>query len=133
MSDMVNEYLDDATTGKRPPRPYPFSEAVALDLDPLYEKLRAEEPVTRVSCPYGEDAWLVTTHADMKTILGDPRFSRALAAEHDESRLTPLPINTSILGMDSPDHPGCAACSPRRSPCAGSSCCARGSSRRRTG
>ncbi|WSJ72144.1 cytochrome P450 [Kitasatospora sp. NBC_01250] len=102
---MVNEYLDDATTGKRPPRPYPFSEAVALDLDPLYEKLRAEEPVTRVSCPYGEDAWLVTTHADMKTILGDPRFSRALAAEHDESRLTPLPINTSILGMDSPDHP----------------------------
>ncbi|GAB2699320.1 cytochrome P450 [Kitasatospora kifunensis] len=105
MSEIINEYLDDATTGKRPARAYPFSEAVALDLDPLYQKLRAEEPVLRVSCPYGEDAWLVTTHADMKTILGDPRFSRALAAEHDESRLTPLPINTSILGMDSPDHP----------------------------
>ncbi|MFE4663895.1 cytochrome P450 [Streptomyces sp. NPDC056716] len=86
------------------PPAYPFTEAVALDVDPRFERLRAEEPVARVSCPYGEDAWLVTKHADMKTILGDPRFSRALAAEHDESRLTPLPINTSILGMDGSDH-----------------------------
>ncbi|MCX4671734.1 cytochrome P450 [Streptomyces sp. NBC_01381] len=86
------------------PRSYPFSEAAALDVDPLYGKLRQEEPVPRVSCPFGEDAWLVTRHADMKTILGDRRFSRALAAEHDESRLTPLPIHTSILGMDAPDH-----------------------------
>ncbi|MFE0044073.1 cytochrome P450 [Streptomyces albireticuli] len=95
----------DAAVDERPSPPaYPFNEAVALDVDPLYAKLRVEEPVVRVSCPFGEDAWLVTKHADMKTILGDPRFSRALAAEHDESRLTPLPIHTSILGMDSPDH-----------------------------
>ncbi|MEC4019299.1 cytochrome P450 [Streptomyces sp. H27-D2] len=91
------------TTRQEPPR-YPFNEAAALDVDPLYTQLRQEEPVVRVSCPFGEDAWLVTTHADMKTILGDRRFSRALAAEHDESRLTPLPIHTSILGMDPPDH-----------------------------
>ncbi|MGH4035295.1 cytochrome P450 [Actinomycetota bacterium Odt1-20B] len=91
-------------SSQQPARSYPFSEAVALDVDPLYAKLRQEEPVPRVSCPFGEDAWLVTKHADMKTILGDRRFSRALAAEHDESRLTPLPIHTSILGMDSPDH-----------------------------
>ncbi|MBT2387143.1 cytochrome P450 [Streptomyces sp. ISL-11] len=90
--------------GRPSPPSYPFNEAVALDVDPLYAKLREEEPVVRVGCPFGEDAWLVTKHADMKTILGDPRFSRALAAEHDESRLTPLPIHTSILGMDSPDH-----------------------------
>ncbi|MCT2589005.1 cytochrome P450 [Streptomyces sp. N2-109] len=86
------------------PRSYPFSEAAALDVDPLYAELRREDPVLRVGCPFGEDAWLVTRHADMKTALGDPRFSRAKAAEHDESRLTPLPIHTSILGMDSPDH-----------------------------
>ncbi|WP_406293250.1 cytochrome P450 [Embleya sp. NBC_00888] len=86
------------------PPSYPFNEAVALDVDPLYAKLRVEEPVSRVGCPFGEDAWLVTTYADMKTILGDSRFSRARAAEHDESRLTPLPIHTSILGMDPPDH-----------------------------
>ncbi|GAA0446990.1 cytochrome P450 [Streptomyces sp. NPDC046215] len=86
------------------PPAYPFNEAVALDVDPLYAKLRREEPVVRVGCPFGEDAWLVTSHADMKTILGDPRFSRAMAKERDESRLTPLPIHTSILGMDSPDH-----------------------------
>ncbi|MCE7082366.1 cytochrome P450 [Streptomyces sp. ST2-7A] len=86
------------------PRGYPFGEAIALDLDPLYGELRREEPVLRVRCPFGEDAWLVTGYADMKKILGDPRFSRAMAAEHDESRLTPLPIHTSILGMDPPDH-----------------------------
>ncbi|MFJ6657354.1 cytochrome P450 [Streptomyces sp. NPDC091377] len=100
--------MTERTTPQRPtaqtPPSYPFHEAVALDVDPVYERLRAEEPVVRVSCPYGEDAWLVTRHADMKTILGDPRFSRALAAEHDESRLTPLPIHTSILGMDGHDH-----------------------------
>ncbi|MEV4442399.1 cytochrome P450 [Streptomyces sp. NPDC049577] len=94
------------TARQEPQRPlrYPFNEAVALDVDPMYAKLRQEQPVVRVSCPFGEDAWLVTSHADMKTILGDRRFSRALAAEHDESRLTPLPIHTSILGMDPPEH-----------------------------
>ncbi|MBB0242532.1 cytochrome P450 [Streptomyces alkaliphilus] len=89
---------------QRSPRDYPFGETIALDLDPRYAELRREEPVLRVRCPYGEDAWLVTGYADMKKILGDPRFSRAMAAEHDESRLTPLPIHTSILGMDPPDH-----------------------------
>ncbi|ANW21766.1 cytochrome P450 [Streptomyces clavuligerus] len=100
----MHEVTHDGAHDARAPRAYPFSEAVALDVDPLYAKLRDEEPVPRVSCPYGEDAWLVTRHADMKTILGDPRFSRAAAAAHDESRLTPLPIHTSILGMDPPDH-----------------------------
>ncbi|HSA50443.1 MAG TPA: cytochrome P450 [Yinghuangia sp.] len=89
---------------QQPPPSYPFGEAVALDLHPRYAALRREQPVLRVGCPYGEDAWLVTSHADVKTVLGDRRFSRALAAEHDESRLTPLPIHTSILGMDAPDH-----------------------------
>ncbi|MCC9308190.1 cytochrome P450 [Kitasatospora sp. RB6PN24] len=96
--------MSDQTMDHTTPPGYPFNEAEALELDPLYQQLRAEQPVLRVSCPYGEDAWLVTNHADMKTILGDPRFSRAAAAQHDESRLTPLPINTSILGMDSHDH-----------------------------
>lgn len=88
----------------QPPPSYPFTEAVALDMDPRYTDLRRDEPVVRVGCPYGEDAWLVTAHADVKTVLGDRRFSRALARDHDESRLTPLPIHTSILGMDAPDH-----------------------------
>lgn len=91
------------STAQTPPA-YPFNEAVGIEVDPIYAKLRRDEPVVRVGCPFGEDSWLVTSHADMKTILGDPRFSRALAALHDESRLTPLPIHTSILGMDSPDH-----------------------------
>lgn len=94
----------DPRTPPPPPPAYPFNEAVGLDIDPLYARLRREEPVVRVSCPFGEDAWLVTRHADMRTILADPRFSRAAAADHDEARLTPLPVSTSILGMDQPDH-----------------------------
>ncbi|MFI2334471.1 hypothetical protein ACH474_13850 [Nocardia rhamnosiphila] len=34
-------------------RRYPFGEPVRLDMDPLFTKLRREEPVCRVELPYG--------------------------------------------------------------------------------
>jgi len=38
--------------------------------------LRAEVPITRVACPTGISAWLVTRYADAREVLGDPeRFS----------------------------------------------------------
>ncbi|MFC4564150.1 cytochrome P450 [Nocardiopsis mangrovi] len=86
------------------PVPYPFRDHVRLEMDPLYAELREHRPVLRVRVPFGDDAWLVTRYDDVKTVIGDPRFSRALAAENDESRLTPLPVHTSILGTDPPGH-----------------------------
>lgn len=84
---------------------YPFSEPHRLDLDPFYAKLRAEEPLCRIRLPYGEPAWLATRHEDVRTVLGDPRFSRAAALERDEPRMhAHLRRQGGILAMDPPDH-----------------------------
>ena len=87
-------------------RAYPFGQAHALDLEPLYAHLRAEEPLSRVVLPHGGEAWLATRFADARTVLGDPRFSRAATVGTDVPRVRPeIDSNAaSILNMDPPDH-----------------------------
>jgi cytochrome P450 len=85
-------------------RSYPFSQPDQLRLDPSYAHLREHEPLSRIQLPYGEPAWLVTRYADVKTVLGDPRFSRAEGSDRDEPRVTPGPCGGGILGMDPPEH-----------------------------
>lgn len=88
-------------------RPYPFNEAVALRPDPTSQRLQREEPVSRVRLPFGGDAWLVTKYDDVKTVLADPRFSRAAVTDlsRDLPRTVPhRQVETSILNMDPPDH-----------------------------
>src|SRR5205814_9201385 len=65
-------------------REYPFSEPGRLNLDPTYAHLREHEPVARVQMPYGEEAWLVTRYADVRTVPGDARSSRAAVVGRDE-------------------------------------------------
>ncbi|MCI4063914.1 cytochrome P450 [Micromonospora sp. R77] len=86
------------------PQRYPFSTPDRLELDPRYALLRREQPLTRVQLPYGEPAWLATRHADVRMVLGDPRFSRAASVGRDEPRNTPRQQETGILAMDPPDH-----------------------------
>jgi cytochrome P450 len=87
------------------PRAYPFSAADRLNLDPFYAELRKQEPVSRVRLPYGEDAWLATRHEDAKTVLSDPRFSRAEVVGRDEPRARPhAQRGGGILTMDPPEH-----------------------------
>jgi cytochrome P450 len=83
---------------------YPFSIPARLDMEPSYARLRREEPLARVQLPFGEPAWLVTRHADVRTVLSDPRFSRAASIGRDEPRTTPRPIQVGIMAMDPPDH-----------------------------
>jgi cytochrome P450 len=86
-------------------RAYPFSEPEKLDIEPLFARLRTEEPLSRVTLPYGEPAWLATRYEDVKTVLGDPRFSRAAATGRDEPRLRPhLTPPGNILALDPPEH-----------------------------
>ncbi|MEU5527633.1 cytochrome P450 [Micromonospora chersina] len=85
------------------PQRYPFNAPVRLDLDARYAELR-EQPLVRVQLPYGEPAWLATRHADVKTVLGDPRFSRAASVGRDEPRNTQRQQETGILSMDPPEH-----------------------------
>lgn len=86
-------------------RAYPFGPVERLEVDPKLAEICGEQPVLRVSLPYGGDAWLVTRHADVRTVLADPRFSRAAAVGEEIPRTvaTGLP-STSMLSMDPPEH-----------------------------
>ncbi|MEU6409774.1 cytochrome P450 [Microbispora sp. NPDC046933] len=87
------------------PRTFPFGQVDRLEVDPLFSRLRQEEPLCRVRLPYGEPAWLATRYEDVKVVLGDARFSRAAAAGRDEPRMRPLqPRSGSILSFDPPEH-----------------------------
>jgi nocardicin N-oxygenase len=87
-------------------RSYPFNSGPALDLDPAYAQLRADEPVSRVTLPYGGDAWLVTRYADVKAVLADPRFSRSAIVGRDVARVRPGVAKNAanLLNMDPPEH-----------------------------
>jgi cytochrome P450 len=92
------------TTTQTEPLAYPFNEDEGLDLNEAYAAARAAEGLTRIQMTYGEPAWLATRYADARLVLGDKRFSRAAAADHDEPRTSPGKRNSGILMMDPPDH-----------------------------
>ncbi|MCM6777040.1 cytochrome P450 [Nocardia sp. CDC159] len=87
-------------------RRYPFGEPVRLDMHPLYAKLRREEPISRVRLPYGGEGWLVTRYDEVKQVLADQRFSRAVTVDREDiPRMTPTPARPdSLLSMDPPEH-----------------------------
>lgn len=92
-------------TAERQAREFPKTPSGQLEPNPELDRLRATEPVSRVRPPYGGDAWLVTRHADVRTVLADPRFSRAAAIHEDVPRATPaIPQPDSIMSLDPPDH-----------------------------
>src|ERR1700741_3293095 len=51
------------------PRPCPFSPP------PEYAEMREQEPVARVRLPSGDEAWALTSYADIRAMLTDERFS----------------------------------------------------------
>ncbi len=91
-------------TTRPPARPFPFPRASRLDLEPEYRVLQEREPVSRVVLPYGEEAWLVTRYADVRTVLTDPRFSRAVSLERDVPRVTEENFSGGLVAMDPPEH-----------------------------
>jgi cytochrome P450 len=83
-----------------PPPPVPY------DTGPEMRTLAGDRPVTRVELPDGSAAWLVTGYHEVREVLIDQRYSRALAYAPD--RGTPQGVNViiadSMLGMDPPEH-----------------------------
>lgn len=86
------------------PLSYPFNQSDTLDLDPRYDRLRAECPMARVTLPYGEEAWLATRYEDARLVLGDPRFSRVVPPGHDEPRLGEYQLDAGMMSMDPPEQ-----------------------------
>lgn len=94
-------------TGRCPyARSYPLGEAAELDFDPGYAELRRDEPLTRVRMPYGQEGWLVTRYDDVRTVMSDPRFSRAAVVDADVPRALPERPGQpdSIINVDPPEH-----------------------------
>ncbi|QHC23753.1 cytochrome P450 [Streptomyces sp. GS7] len=47
-----------------------------LQLSPLLQRLQDQGPIHRVRTPAGDEAWLVTRHAELKLLLHDERIGR---------------------------------------------------------
>ena len=87
------------------PITYPFSEPERLEVDPGYAQAREREGLTRAQLPYGRPTWLLTRYEDVKSMLGDPRFSREHAVGEDEPRVMPYVHRSDALTtMDPPRH-----------------------------
>ncbi|MGW8702352.1 cytochrome P450 [Streptomyces eurythermus] len=89
---------------QREPVPYPLEPAAGFGPNPAYEELR-EQPPTRVRMPYGQDAWLATRYADVRTVLSDPRFSMADRAERDQPHVRETADGSGgLFTLDPPEH-----------------------------
>jgi cytochrome P450 len=87
-------------------RSYPLGEAHELEFDPGYAELRREEPLARIRMPYGEQGRLATRYDDVRTVMSDPRFSRAAVVGADVPRALPERPGRpeSIINIDPPEH-----------------------------
>ncbi len=84
---------------------YPFARPSALEPSPEYARLRGQCPVAQVVMPSGDKAFLVTTYDEVRTVLSDPRFSRAATLEPGAPRISAAPQRfKSLLNMDPPEH-----------------------------
>jgi len=86
------------------------------DSFPFYRRMRAEAPVSRVTLPDRQTAWLVTRYDDVVAVLKDERFAKnpfhVLSKEQLAASpwlvklLRPLfmPLAQTMLNLDPPDH-----------------------------
>lgn len=75
----------------------------------IYSQLRRQEPIAKVQLPRGREAWLATSHQDVRAILSDPRFSCNRAHSSfptlvSDERTLPTGKVPSLIGMDPPEH-----------------------------
>jgi cytochrome P450 len=61
--------------------------------------------MSRIALPHGGDAWLAVRHEDVRTVLSDPRFSRAALLERDVPRTSPRRlVDPTLHTVDPPEH-----------------------------
>jgi cytochrome P450 len=78
--------------------------------DPLayFRRMREEGPVTPVTLPHGERAWLVTRYAEVRAALADPRLHKDWAGKLTSPDWVPNEVTgylaVHMLNSDPPDH-----------------------------
>jgi len=65
--------------------------------------LHSQAPVSPVTLPTGDQAWLVTGHQEVLVVLSDDRFSRHALTLDQAPRLAPIPPFPSLFYLDPPD------------------------------
>jgi len=78
----------------------PFDRPGALDVGPVFARLREQHPVTRVLTPAGDPAWLVTGYAEAKQLFGDDRLGRT----HPDPERAPRISSSGFNGGPSGNH-----------------------------
>lgn len=76
----------------------PFPRPNVLDLAPLYEVLRREMPITPVTTPAGDPAWLVTRFTEVRDLLSDKRLGRSHPEPEKASRITTAAVQDGPTG-----------------------------------
>jgi len=85
---------------------FPFPQS-ARPFEPAPEMLALarQAPVLQVRLPGGASGWAVTGFEQVREVLVNPRFSRALASSPDrEKRGLEIVVAKSLLGLDPPEH-----------------------------
>ncbi|PRY29171.1 cytochrome P450 [Umezawaea tangerina] len=88
---------------------FPTTRAEGCPFDPAvgYTELREKDPIARVECPAGIDAWLVTRYDDVRTVLSSPGLSSAVPVmghANSEVDLTQAGTPGSIIQSDGEAH-----------------------------
>jgi len=83
----------------------PFPGSFRFDPAPEWARLREEQPITRVRTVAGSVVWLVTRYDDVRTVLTDPRFSRAGTVAPGAPRVAvSAPLPGTLPTTDPPEH-----------------------------
>lgn len=76
----------------------PFERRNALEIPPLYAKLRSRAPLSRVVTPAGDLAWLVTSYEHVREVFRDSRFGRSHPAPEQASRVSQAALQSGPTG-----------------------------------
>ncbi|MEU5264949.1 cytochrome P450 [Amycolatopsis sp. NPDC021455] len=86
---------------------FPMTRTCPFAPPAAYEEIREKDPITRVGLPDGRQAWVVSRHEDVRTVLNDRRFS-ADRQHPDFPQLVPgfrrPDDERTMITMDAPEH-----------------------------
>ncbi|MFE4574394.1 cytochrome P450 [Streptomyces chartreusis] len=85
------------------PTQLPFEQTHLLHVAPLLRTLQSQGTVHRVRTPEGDEAWLVTGHAQVQQLLDDDRLSRS-NPDPGATRDSGVALLDSLLGSFANDH-----------------------------
>ncbi|GGV61822.1 cytochrome P450 [Streptomyces longisporoflavus] len=103
--DVEEQPAPSGANAAEPTLSYPFHRPSAIEVPPLYAELRESCPVAHVRLPSGDPGHVVTRYDDVRTVLADPRFSRAATVAPGAPQLSSTPpLAGGLFTMDPPEH-----------------------------